>query len=339
MSPHSADTEKDWIPSRVAWEQQRPLIDWCYLGGARFTEPFFQDTISRALRRPFSAAFLRRTPMDAWEEAGRPDPAGLIFHMSRCGSTLISQMLKAISGVTVFSEAPPVDTIVRAAELGIEVKAEQHIDWLRSIVRALGYGGNMGQRAYFLKLDCWHVLDLTLFRRAFPSTPWIFLYRDPIEVLGSHASQPAEWTLPGYLKAERFGFDASRIPPAALAEYRALLLAGMLRSILDYGAELEGRLVNYLQLPDWGWTTLPRMFGLDPSAEEISRMQAVATQDAKRSGILFKPDPEGMRANATAELHALSETFLYALYQKLEAQRVQCANAPWQNGEPGQRRR
>ena len=233
MGLHLLDPDEDWVPCRVAWEQQVPLVDWCYLGGVRFTEPFFQDTISRALRRPFSAAFLRRTPMDAWEEAGRRDPAALIFHMSRCGSTLISQMLKAISGVTVFSEAPPVDTIVRAPEFGIEASAEQHADWLRWMGRALGWGGAVGQRGYFLKLDCWHVVDLNLFRQAFPSTPWIFLYRDPIEVLASHALQPAEWTLPGYLKAERFGFDAARIPPAALAEYRARLLAGMLRSVLE----------------------------------------------------------------------------------------------------------
>lgn len=39
------------------------MVDWCYLGGVRFNEPFFQDSIVRALRRPFSAAFLRRTPL------------------------------------------------------------------------------------------------------------------------------------------------------------------------------------------------------------------------------------------------------------------------------------
>ncbi len=322
MGLHLLDPDEDWVPCRVAWEQQVPLVDWCYLGGVRFTEPFFQDTISRALRRPFSAAFLRRTPMDAWEEIGRRDPAALIFHMSRCGSTLISQMLKAISGVTVFSEAPPVDTIVRAPEFGIEPSAEQHADWLRWMGRALGWGGAVGQRGYFLKLDCWHVVDLNLFRQAFPSTPWIFLYRDPIEVLASHALQPAEWTLPGYLKAERFGFDAARIPPAALAEYRARLLAGMLRRVLESGDELEGRLVNYSELPDWGWTTLPGMFGLDLSAQEIAAMQAVATLDAKRSGVAFAPDAERKRANATPEIKALSEKYLDDLYRKLEGRRV-----------------
>lgn len=318
MGPLSVVPGEEWIPCRVAWQQQSPLVDWCYLGGASFTEPFFQDTIARALRRPFSAAFIRRMPIEAWNESAQPDPAGLIFHMSRCGSTLISQMLKAISGVTVFSEAPPVDTIVRAREAGIDVEEEQHAYWLRSIARALGCSGAQGQRAYILKLDCWHAIDLPLFRRAFPTTPWIFLYRSPVEVLASHALRPAEWTLPGYLKSERFGFDSAAIPPAALAEYRARLLAGMLRSVLDYGDELKGHLVNYSQLPHWGWTTLPRLFGLNPSAQEIDEMQDVATWDARQSAVAFSSDTERKRAHASEQLHALSEEHLCPLYRRLE---------------------
>lgn len=317
MDPQLAD--EDWIPCRVVWEQNRPLSDWCYLGGARFSEPFFHQTIRCVMRRPFSAAFQRRTPI---ERCDAPDPAGLIFHMSRCGSTLISQMMKAIPGVTVFSEAPPVDAVVRAREFGIDVQDDRHADWLRWIVRAMGAGGASRQSAYFLKLDCWHAVDLPLFRRAFPSVPWIFVYRDPIEVLASHASEPGEWTDPSFLKAERFGFDPATIPPAALAEYRTHLLAGILGRVHEYVDELEGHLVNYSQLPDWGWTTLPRCFGLDPSAQEIAAMRKVAIQDAKRSAFAFAPDAERKRASATQELRALSETHLYPLHRKLEAQRT-----------------
>jgi len=311
---------EDWIPCRVVWQQDRPLIDWCYLGGARFTEPFFRQTIRRVMRRPFSAAFQRRVAIEEWDDSASRDPSGLIFHISRCGSTLISQMLKVIPGVTVFSEPPPVDFVVRTSEFDIDESEERHAKWLRSIVRALGSG--VGEGAYVLKLDCWHTVDLPLFRRAFPAVPWIFLYRDPLEVLASHAAEPAEWTDRGYLKAERFGFNAAAIPAAALAEYRTRLLAGILRRVLEYGGELGGRLVNYSQLPDYGWATLPRIFGLDPTAQEIAMMQEVATQDAKRSAFAFAPDTQRKRASVTPELHALSEAHLNPLYRKLEAQRL-----------------
>jgi hypothetical protein len=309
---HAVDPEEDWIPCRVVWEQQRPGVDWCYLGGARFTEPFFQDTVSSALRRPFSAAFLRRTPIEDGEDAGWQDPAGLIFHMSRCGSTLVAQMLKVIAGVTLFSEAPPADTIVRA-----EMSEQKRVEWLRWMGRALGRGA-VGERGYFLKLDCWHILDLKLFRLAFPKTPWIFLYREPAEVLRSHAAQPGEWTIPGFLKSQRFGFDASQLAPAALAEYRALLLAGMLRGVLDCGEELEGHLVNYSELPEWGWTAMPGFLGLDPSGFEIERMREIADRHSKRPEMVFAPDA----ARVTAEIRALSEMHLDELYQKLEGRRL-----------------
>jgi hypothetical protein len=309
---------EDWIPCRVVWEQTKPLIDWCYLGGARFTEPFFRQTIARVMRRPFSAAFQPRTTIEASDDATLPDPAGFIFHMSRCGSTLISQMLKAKHGVTVFSEPPPVDAIVRASEFGIHVEEQEHGDWLRRIVRALSA---QARRPYFLKLDCWHAIDLELFRRVFPSVPWIFVYRDPVEVLASHAAEPGEWTDRNFLNAGRFGFDPTVIPPAALSEYRTHLLAGIFRSVLEYG-ELEGHLVNYSQIPDWGWTTLPRIFGLNPTAQEIAAMQDVAAQDVKRSTFTFAPDSERKRSSAAQELHALSQAHLCPLYLELETRRL-----------------
>jgi hypothetical protein len=209
--------------------------------------------------------------------------------------------------------------VVRASEFGIDASEEQHARWLRAVVRALGSG--FAHRAYVLKLDCWHAVDLPLFRRAFPAVPWIFVYRDPLEVLASHGAEPAEWTDRGFLKAERFGFDAAAIPPAALAEYRTHLLVGILRRVVEYAGEGEGHLVNYSQLPEWGWTTLPRVFGVDPSAQEIAAMRDVATHDAKRSAFAFAPDAERKRAVASAELRALSEAHLDPLYRRLEARR------------------
>jgi hypothetical protein len=302
--------DQDWIPCRVVWELNRPHIDCCYLGGARFTEPLFAGTIARALERPFSAAFQRHLPIEALEareqveeQAGNADPAGFIFHMSRSGADLISKMLKAIPGVTVFSQAPPVDSIVRAPERAIEASEAQHTGWLRAIIRALGRGVSSEHRPYFIETDCWHALDLPLYCRAFPATQWIFLYRDPREVLASYASYPAEWTLPGYLKAERFGFDPATVEPAALAEYRARLLAGLLRKVAECELPL-GTLVNYSQLPDWGRTTMPHVFGLGPIAPD-----AVEHADDPRSVTL------------TPEIERLCEAHLSPLYKILEAKR------------------
>src|SRR5450755_3500141 len=87
-----------WVPMRVGWEQGDPQVEWVRLGGERFIDPFFDDTIQRVLQHPFHQAFRRRTRLDEISEwRGRPAiaPRGFIFHMSRCGSTLVSQVLAA----------------------------------------------------------------------------------------------------------------------------------------------------------------------------------------------------------------------------------------------------
>ncbi|HET9222191.1 MAG TPA: hypothetical protein VFO07_06795, partial [Roseiflexaceae bacterium] len=102
-----------WIPVRISWEQLRPIVEWRYVGDARFTEPFFEQTISACLRHPFSRLFFLRTPVDALAQlhAARPGvaPSGFVFHMSRCGSTLVAQMLATLPQTLVIAEAEPID--------------------------------------------------------------------------------------------------------------------------------------------------------------------------------------------------------------------------------------
>jgi hypothetical protein len=88
-----------------------------YLGARRFTDPFFAQTINPCVRHP-ADAFRHQTPLENLGEivASQPGcrPTGFIFHMSRCGSTLLSQMLAAALENIVLSEAGPIDDILRA---------------------------------------------------------------------------------------------------------------------------------------------------------------------------------------------------------------------------------
>src|SRR5258706_11514250 len=107
-----------WTPIRVYWGQSGPMVDWCYLGNTRFTDPFFDQTIERCFRRPFNLLFRHQTSIEVlgerWALQPTWTPAGFIFHMSRCGSTLISQLLSSLSNSTVISEASVVDTVLHS---------------------------------------------------------------------------------------------------------------------------------------------------------------------------------------------------------------------------------
>ena len=93
-------------------------MHWCYLGEDRFVAPFFEQTISRHSRTPFNLPFPHVTPLAALAELQAADPGlpptGFIFHMSRCGSTLVAQMLAALPQNIVISEAGPVDAVLHA---------------------------------------------------------------------------------------------------------------------------------------------------------------------------------------------------------------------------------
>src|SRR4051812_26126524 len=96
-----------WMPMRVYSGDRTLMVDWCLLRRERLTDPFFEQTVERCLRRPFNLAFRRQTTVDELVAAARlgagPPVAGLVFHMSRCGSTLVAQMLAALEEHVVIS--------------------------------------------------------------------------------------------------------------------------------------------------------------------------------------------------------------------------------------------
>src|ERR1044072_3432527 len=102
-----------WVPVQIKWQQPRPFVEWCYVGARPLTQPFFDQTIQNLIFPPFNLLFRRRTPIETllarYEIKPGLQPTGFIFHMSRCGSTLVSQMLRALPHTIVVSEASLID--------------------------------------------------------------------------------------------------------------------------------------------------------------------------------------------------------------------------------------
>src|SRR5262245_12288454 len=143
MDPVSVIPELDgWVPARLYARGAEAFVDWCYLGRRRFTEPFFSQTIQSCIHTPFNLLFRHQTHIDVickWI-AMRPGlvPDGFIFHMSRSGSTLITQMLGALSNQIVISEAGPIDSIIRGHSQFPDITETERVEWLRWMIGALG---------------------------------------------------------------------------------------------------------------------------------------------------------------------------------------------------------
>src|SRR5580658_2009599 len=156
-----------WLPTAIGFSPE-PYLDWAHFADVRLTHPFYEDSLRSVRSRPFNLAFRRRTRLPDLIAGGAPGgeatrPAGLIFHLSRCGSTLAAQMLAAVPGYVVVSEAAPIDT---AAQLE-SADPSAYAGLLPAVVGAVGRRRFEGDRRLFIKLDSWHVACLPLFRRAF----------------------------------------------------------------------------------------------------------------------------------------------------------------------------
>jgi gluconate kinase len=314
-----------WIPIRVNWEDKQAVVDWCYLGERALTEPFFDQSVQSCLRRPFNLLFRQQTPIDALAEqyAHAPGlrPTGFIFHTSRCGSTLAAQMLAALPRTVVLSEAPPIDSILRARFRVAGLTDEQRIAWLRWMVSALGQRRRGDEERLFIKFDAWSVLDLPLIQRAFPDTPWIFLYRNPVEVIVSQLKRRGAHMIPGVLESELFGMTHAEVITTRPEEYGARVLKKICEAALQPQAR-AGRFINYNQLPEAIWSSILDFFRVDSTAADRESLQRVAQVNAKNPAVDFSDDSEAKRTMATEMEQAMAELWLGTIYQRLEAARV-----------------
>jgi hypothetical protein len=301
-----------WVPVRARPRDGELVVEWRWLDDAPFREPFFADTVQRALERPFTLLFPRETTIDELGELEPGlEPDGFILHLSRCGSTLVTQMLAAVPEHLVLSEPQLVNDVLRAP--GTE---DEHVHWLRLAIGALGRRRRGDERAYVLKLDAWATHDLPLLRRAFPATPWLFLSRDPLEVLVSHRRQAGMHMLPSVIPPELFGLDLLSAATMPFDEYGAFVLGAICRQAQAQRDE-RGLFLDYRDLPDAVFDQILDWFGLDCSAAERAAMLAASRRDAKQPNRPFADDRELKAQAVTPEQRTAVDRLARPAYDAL----------------------
>jgi hypothetical protein len=312
-----AATLRAWTPIRVRPNRGEPLVDWAIVEG-RFTDPFFEQNADRAMQRPFNQVFARRTPIAMLEDLATREPGlapdGLIFHMSRCGSTLVAQMLAAAPSAIVLSEAQPLDGVLslRASQL---VDDDELVRWLRATTSVLARP-RFGEHRLFVKFHAWHILELPLIARAFPGVPWIFLYREPRAVLRSHARSPGAEAIAWTLDPHYFGIERATAPSVPQDEFTARAIAAFCEAALTHADAPRSRFIDYADLPDALFTEVLELFRFAPDRHEIELMRAAARADTKAAGTAFRPQ----RAEPAApEIERLASRWLDPVYDKLRA--------------------
>jgi hypothetical protein len=318
-----------WLPFRLTWLEGRAVVDWCRGDGGRFHEPFFHDTLARLRRRPFNLLFRRPMPvqdlLDGHDSHSGIEPSGFIFHMSRCGSTLVSRMLAASFRNLVLSEPAPVDDVLRSRYREDPPAEESRIEWLRAMVSALGQPHDALQDRLFIKFDCWSIFELSLIRKAFPAVPAVFLYRNPLEVLVSHRRQPGMQMVPQFTPSRIFGLPDDAFVELGLDAYYARVLESILAEAEKAAGRQELALLNYGELPDAVWTSLSSTFRVSWDEREIETMHVASRIDAKNPRQEFREDRARKLAEASGRLREENERWLVPVYERLEVLRTKRA--------------
>lgn len=313
------------LPWRLHLGGPQPEVEWMAGDGQPFAEPFFDQTLQRLRLLPQNRPGNRpRTPVDALvAHAAAAAPTAFIFHVSRCGSTLLCQMLAALARNTVISEARLIDEILRAARQRSEVTDEQRIAWLRGAIGALA--PRASGRQMFVKLDCWHVFDVPLLHAAFPEVPKLFLFRDPVEVVVSLLRRPSLTLLPGTLppraprEALLYGEDAA-LP---WEERTAAVIGALLKAAWEHRERLTP--VAYAELPRFAWEAMP---GTRPDAAEQAQMQRAAEFNSKFPSEPFRPDSAEKQREASAAVRAAVARFATPWHTAWQARRGVAEPAP-----------
>lgn len=316
----NADTLAGWIPLFLSAHGGQYKVDWGYMGSERFVEPFCHDTLQKLASRPFNRLFRRQSGLDSLLQqthVGLP-LRGIVFHMSRCGSTLAAQWLSALPDSVVLSEPEPVDTLLQwpAPQSGVPT--------IRALLSAMGQARRPSDRRLFLKTDCWHMIHVERLLAAFPDIPWVFLYRDPVEVLVSHQRMPGWQLVPGSMTGH--GLNA----PNEMSSYPLGHGAWILSVILEQARQAmvrneNGLLMNYSELPQALGKGLATHFGIEASMTDSLALRAVTGRHSKQHHAAFRPDATEKRAAADREVLELADRWLDKPYRALEQLRLERA--------------
>lgn len=264
-------------------------------------------------------------------------PSGFVFHESRCGSTLVANSLTAMEPDQhrVYSESgPPMEAIKACSGPGISCPPNRAAELLRDVVYLMGRTGDPNERRVFFKMQSIGTKYIDAVTEAFPEVPWIFVYRDPIQVMTSQLKRRVNnANCVRHLKVTKGAIDQAEFlasfgrtvrdlsPVEKCALHLSTLCNAAIKSIGR--SKGMGAGVNYEDLVNNLVTdVIPNHFKVSMTEERRERIIENSNHYSKgvrlHAGEEWAEDSDRKNALASTEIREASETFLYPSYKLLE---------------------
>jgi hypothetical protein len=271
-------------------------IVWLDLDRYHCYEGFFARSLATyaALLPAPPARFV--TSLDALGALSPDDslpPSGFIFHVGRCGSTLLAKVLARSRENMVFSEALAHNLVWKA----LPECPGSAVEFYRRLLLAMGRRRLSSYRSHFIKFTSYNIMEFALIRAAFPDTPALFLFRQPDAVLES-----SEREVQPFLGMD-FGFGR-------VWSHAGTALRDFCRAALEV-RDSRFRCLDYSRITPQNLPSILQFLRSEPSSpQELALMKSEFLWDAKSGGI---PRHFVPRNTATG----LADQCLLGLYEEL----------------------
>jgi hypothetical protein len=334
--PLEIEQLKSWIPVDAVVQNGQPGIEWMDMSGVVFAEPFFNQTVARVRNERKDCQSL----ITSFDELIRLEkvsdslsPAGFIFHSSRCGSTLVANACRSLTGSLVISEAPVLDKLISRFFTDTDEVGTRELlysAFLRGAVSALGQRRLGSERHYFIKFSSTSILQFPRIRRIWPRVPALFLYREPTAVIVSNLQNIPEWMTVGSnpaTSAAVVGVREEDLGSLGHEEFCARAL-GRFYSAASSALDENTLLCNYQDLTAEKLVQLVEFFRVPISTQDAEAIRETAGFYSKDPSRTFAGDTDLKRANASTVARQMAAEWAEEPYQRLVKLQKQTTPTP-----------
>lgn len=213
-------------------------------------------------------------------------PSLFIFHCGRCGSTLLGRLLEVDTANRVWLEPNALLQFFEANEGRLDNPEARAT--FRALVGSYGLSPQAGERRLMIKLASQNVRYAEFIRVCFPTVEFVYLFRNPFEVIASNLR-----TMPAFLEPSNratlvnsFGHLDRSADDYSPAEWCAWYLERNLRCALNY-AHLFASATDYADFRLGYREIFDRWSDSAQSREEESAFATTLARHTKRSGELY----------------------------------------------------
>ncbi|MCB2384394.1 sulfotransferase domain-containing protein [Shewanella sp. SR1] len=277
-----------WLPCR--YQSQHKTVSWVP-ALHKLSKPFLEDDISDA-RHCLLASFIQPKTLLApllsqRESLPIVNPSLMIFHWSRCGSTLLSSSFALLETCRVLSESMLCSDVMHDDHWPLALKP-QLVDLCLRLQGRL----RLGERELVIKWNAWDLACWPMLLELYPKSRVLCLIRNPKDIIASHQRVAGrhmaggQSLLPTELHTQQM--ENTDTEPS-LDEFRTTVLQNLAQLSVALHQSSRAILLDYHQLKDLKPTTFSTILGWPLSEGEIERWQHHWRFDAKQQGQLFTP--------------------------------------------------